>query len=438
MLFGACYRVAHGGLHLDDEGPVGGLREHEFAAELFERWLPFGALSARRNSLGHPLLRGVERRVDPGVARVEPDREIARLAPAGVGRFCDLLHRVAGEIVGRGRCGEGAVAGDFAKDGVEEERPLEPPVAKEFGVVGRGDDGAHRRALRGPGDLGGAGCDEVAGMLGDRGHRCLRVVGLLLGLGTRGDAVILEPRVHADAVGVDEGGHLFERPVEAHIAVVFAVAEVAGVALVRRPDLARRLGVAAEEGDAARREQRGNEATQRPVGGTLDGVAVDKGEAHAGLGKQPVDASGVGAFAHPHAGGGEAAARLEGACGGANLATPAAIEEHERQEAVRAHAGDELDAPALVQPDETADEVALQAVQVEVAEPDEAGEVEAGHGAEVCVGLGAGDLLRREPDEAGEVLLEAVAEEAIVEHADERLREREGNAAGDAIAVESL
>ena len=311
-------------------------------------------------------------------------------------------------------------------------------MAEELGVVGCGDDGAYRGALSCPGNLGGASSDKVASMLGDSGHRGLRVVGLFLGLGTRGDAVILEPRVHADAVGVDEGGHLLERPVEAHIAVVLAVAEIAGVALVRRPDLARRLGVAPEEGDAAWREQRCNEPAQRPVGGTLDGVAIDKREAHAGLCEETVHASSVGAFAHPHAGGGEAAARLEGACSGANLAAPAAIEEHERQEAMRANAGDELDAPALVQPDETADEVALKPVQVEVAEPDEAGEVEAGHGAERCVGLGPGDLLRRQPDEAGEVRFEAVAEEPVVEHADERLREREGDAAGDAIAVEPL
>jgi len=105
---------------------------------------------------------------------------------------------------------------------------------------------------------------------------------------------------------------------------------------------------------------------------------------------------------------------------------------------VGSNAGDELDAPAQVQPDETADEVALQPVQVEVAEPDEAGEVEAGHGAEVGIAVGPGDLLRRELDEPGEVAFEAVAEERIVEHADERLREREGKAAGDAIAVESL
>jgi hypothetical protein len=36
------------------------------------------------------------------------------------------------------------------------------------------------------------------------------------------------------------------------------------------------------------------------------------------------------------------------------------------------------------------------------------------------------------------VLLEAVAKERIIEHADERLREREGDAAGDAVAVEPL
>jgi hypothetical protein len=105
---------------------------------------------------------------------------------------------------------------------------------------------------------------------------------------------------------------------------------------------------------------------------------------------------------------------------------------------MRANAGDELNAPAQVKPDETAYEVALQPVQVEVSEPDEAGEVEAGHGAEVGISVGPCDLLRRELDEAGKVAFEAVAKERIVEHADERLGEREGDAARNAIAVEPL
>ena len=117
-------------------------------------------------------------------------------------------------------------------------------MAEQFGVVGGDDQRFAVHYFRQVFELVLAVEHEVARVEGGFLLGPVRLVGLLV-FGLPGYPVVFQPSVHPDAVG-QEVLDVFVIQVVADVAVEFAVVGVAGVALLRAPDLFGGLGVASE------------------------------------------------------------------------------------------------------------------------------------------------------------------------------------------------
>ena len=128
-----------------------------------------------------------------------------------------------------------ALAGQFAEHVVNPLRPFEPPVAEQLGVIGGNDHRRARHPVAGPDGQVPAAIGEVAGMALGRFPGRVGIVQVLV-LRRPGDAVILDARLGADALGILERLQVRLVEIEADVPVVFAVGVIGRVADVVAPD----------------------------------------------------------------------------------------------------------------------------------------------------------------------------------------------------------
>ena len=107
-----------------------------------------GRIGTRPRDFCHPARGGVEVRINPRVALIEPDAPVTFFSPTGGSGHDDVLCWVLREIIAR--CGQlqfVSVAGGCADEMLEKERPFVPPMSEKFRVE-RHDDNriSHERA----------------------------------------------------------------------------------------------------------------------------------------------------------------------------------------------------------------------------------------------------------------------------------------------------
>src|SRR5450432_273046 len=432
--------VRHGRAGLHDEGPVGGLREHELAGRLVERAL---RERIRRGmaprELHHALARDVQVTIRPGVRLVEPVLVVTARAPRRRARRRHLVRRVTLEVVARRERLDGVlVEVKLTEQVVEKDRAFVPPVPEELGVVRAHDHGRPIHLGAQPPRLLLAVAAEVRGVQPRLAARDLRVVDPLVVELVVSDGVVLDARVDAMPLGVDVRLDVVERQVEADVAIEVAVMLVARVALLGAPHLLRRLEIAPERRDAARAVDRRIDAVSGPVIGEQDAVRVDEEVPDRGLAQQLVDAGHVAALAEPHAARAVAEVVLIEIGRDVDLGAdvrPVAI--HEREERVRRRRRDDLDAPRGLQPLESAHEIAVVRAPG-VAQATKPVVIHVREAVVVRLGLGALDLLFTELDELVEVLRVPDLEEVVGQHRDERRRQRDRAAVRDLVADEAV
>ena len=146
-------------------------------------------------------------------------------------------------------------------------RALEPPVAEQLGVVRGHHDGRPVHAARpAPATCFSRLPRKWLACSPTRPRARVRIVGPLVVQLVVGDGVVLDARVHPDALRVHVRADVVHRQVEADVAVEVAVERIARVALLGAPHLLRRLRVAAEGGHAGRAVDRRVDAVHRPAG----------------------------------------------------------------------------------------------------------------------------------------------------------------------------
>ena len=103
MIFHAAARVVGTGAGAQDERPVAGLRQQQFARGLLQRARLQAASAVGKflRQLGHALLRDLQVRINPLVRFVEPHAPVAFLAPAGRAGRGDLVGRMAAADIRR-------------------------------------------------------------------------------------------------------------------------------------------------------------------------------------------------------------------------------------------------------------------------------------------------------------------------------------------------
>ena len=178
-------------------------------------------------------------------------------------------------------------------------------MAEQFRVVRRDDQ---RRAVQKSGDALGlfdALIEKMPGVFARGLQGEVALVNLLFP-GPAGDAIILDAGETAVFRRRQVRLHVIEIEVEADVAVKIAVTRVAGITFVLAPDLARRIEVAPERGDAVGRENRRERAVARARAGVQQAVRVEDEPADVRLLQKYFDALHVGAFRQPDADAGRA------------------------------------------------------------------------------------------------------------------------------------
>ena len=246
--------VFDGGVGGDDEGPVGGLGEEEFAGGLIEGTAQIAlGVGETGGEFDHAFLGAMEMGIDPVVAVVEPDFKEAVGAPAREAGHDFLVDGLDLEVFARGdHLDFVLIAGGLAHEHFEETRALVPPVAVEFGVVGGGDVRRRAEDALEVAALGLSVEEEVSGVFGGTVGGPIGDVGFLAIEGEfSGDAEEFEAGVPAHAVGMEVGTNFGVGKVKPAVAIELAVVGVAWVTDFGAPDLARTLEIAGKGGDTA-------------------------------------------------------------------------------------------------------------------------------------------------------------------------------------------
>src|SRR6266516_457624 len=85
--------------------------------------------------VAHALTSSVQVRINPGVARIEPDPEVAAFTPCRCCRLNRLLRGMSfEEFAGRGQVEILLLLSGLANEELKKTWSFEPPVAKQFGV----------------------------------------------------------------------------------------------------------------------------------------------------------------------------------------------------------------------------------------------------------------------------------------------------------------
>src|SRR5579883_307341 len=293
-------RVARDRARLEDERPVARLQQEQLAHHLVER---LSAPTGRSEMAPDEPLRVARRvvHVAPRPRRLRPHPHLAVAAGpprAGARRRLDAGGVPDEVLPERDRLELAVGLREAPEDGLEEERPLEPPVAVELRVVRRDDDGGHRHARGERARLSRPTAHEVLSVLPRAFGGDARLIGLLVGA-RAGDAKVLEAGHQARSVAGDLAHELGLRQVEADVPVEVAIVRVARVSDVARPHLPARLDVPREEGDAVRARDGRVHAERRPGARVQQAVRVEDREADAGARDLVVEARVVGALREP-------------------------------------------------------------------------------------------------------------------------------------------
>ncbi len=279
--------------------------------------------------------------------------------------------------------------------------------------------------------------DEVLRVLGDLLRGDIRVVGELL-VGLAGNRVVLETGVHPYPALGEVLADVLERQVVANIAVEVAVRDVAGVALLRRPDRVRRGVVAAEGRHTVATQRRSVDPRPRPVLAEDETVRRDEEVLCTLLCEVFFEPRRVSAFGEP-----EAARRLpEDALVRLHAhlhlrASGRRVLRVEREEGMRRRCGEDLDAAALVVVVEAPRDVPVVGIH-ELAEvrlvqrP-----IALGHRVEQPVVPRALDLAAGELDHPLAVGHESLLQQLVLEHCRQRRRDGERETEGHAIGLET-
>ena len=285
----------------------------------------------------------MEVRIDPGVGALQPNGPVALVAPRGGAGGGELVGVVAGEEFGRGDHRKGfLVVSGFAKEIIEEDGALVPPVAVQFGVVRAENDGFGSHDASKVLDLFFAIEHEVGRVVGGTLASEMGSVRLFVRRATS-DAVVLEAGEFPHAVGLDVGADVVVIEVEAAISIKVAVLSVPGVALLCAPHLFTGFDIASEGGGAGGGEDGGEDAVGGAGVGIKESVGIDDKPANFGLLEMVLDPWVVGAFGQPDAAGVAAKAGAIIGAGDLDLGADGLREfAHEGQKAVGGAAGDDF------------------------------------------------------------------------------------------------
>ena len=319
--------------------------------------------------LDHPVGVLVQMAIDPVVAPLQPHFAVALVTPARHRRLGYLHLGVPIEILRDGDCFDGLlVPVHLAKQVIDPVGSLEPPVAKQLGVVG--GDNQRRPTVHGAGqpfDLFLAVEHEVAGVLGCFSWAACVVVDFFL-LGSAGDFVILDAKMAADAGFVQVRLEVFEVQVETDVAVKLAVVVIAGVTLDGGPHLFRRLGIAGQDRHTALgAEDWSVDAVLGPRLGIEKAVGVGEEVADTRVAQQLIDAVDVAAFGQPVPCG-----RLPKWQSNSPRQLNLGVHRlfvviHQRQKTVRGSAGDDFELAAFKKPAKTVQEIVFVLLNKDVA-----------------------------------------------------------------------
>src|SRR5579884_2141555 len=161
-------------------------------------------------------------------------------------------------------------------------RPLKPPVAEQFGVIGRDDGARKRHSAAGAARLIAAALGEILGMTQHRLRSPIRIIKLLM-IGFAGDAVILDAGVLANAGGILIRLEILLIQIIADVAVIFAIIVIGGVADAGAPYQFRGHRVATERSNAGRTINGSMDAERRRWLSMFNAVAVHQEIADARL-----------------------------------------------------------------------------------------------------------------------------------------------------------
>ncbi len=251
--------------------------------------------------------------------------------------------------------------------------------------------------------------------------------------------MVFEAGEFAQAVGLDVGLDVIEIEVVADVAVEIAVPGVAGITLLRRPDLHARLDVAPERRRAGTGVERGVDAVTGARLGVHDGVGVDDEPADFRLLQKLVDARRVGAFRQPDA------ARIAPEAFAVVVARDHDLRPdrlgvlgHQRQVAVRRAAGDDFEFARVLEFAESGEQVAVILVDENVAAIFQPVQVEPGELVELVVALGAVDFLVGQLDRLVDAADIAVLQKLVAQHRGQRRRDRHGQPEIAAVVEQSV
>ena len=204
-------------------------------------------MSAR--AVTHALTSSVQVRINPGIARIEPDLEVAVFTPCRRCRLDRLLRGMSlEEFAGRSQVEIFLLFSGLANEEFKKPWSFEPPVAKQFGVEWDDNDWIKTRFAdldNLPAPL----LKKVRSMRFCRFFRCLAIIQFFF-LAAPGDAIIF----HAGKFSASacDRAQMLHRKIEADVAIKFTVGRITGITFVRTPDLPARLAVARENGWSGR------------------------------------------------------------------------------------------------------------------------------------------------------------------------------------------
>ena len=272
-------------------------------------------------------------------------------------------------------------------------------------------------------------------------HRPRAHVGLLVRevRAAAADSVVLDPEVLPLPVG-QEVLEVRKRQLPADVLVELAVVEVAWVARLGAPDLARGLHVAPEEHDAPGRQDRRVHPAAGPRVRVRQAVRLEEAEADARFTQVHLVARHVAALRQPDADGVAAEAAVVVLRGDVHL-SPHGLRDrvHQREEAVRGAARDHLELAGVGVLAERPEDVRAVDLAEDPAHVRELVQVEPGELVQPrLLALGALDLAPRELDEPVHVPLVARDQELVRHHRDERRRQRHRQPVLDSVLQQAV
>ena len=184
--------------------------------------------------VAHTLTSSAQVRINPGVARIEPDSEVAVFAPC---RCCWLNRLLRGmgfeEFAGGGQVEILLLLSGLANEELEKTWSFEPPVAKQFGV--EWDDNYWiKTRFANLANLLPPLFKKVRGVRFHRFFRCLAIIQFFF-LAASGNAVIF----HAGkfSASMRDWTQMLDRKIETHVAIKFTVSRIARITFMRAPNL---------------------------------------------------------------------------------------------------------------------------------------------------------------------------------------------------------